>query len=434
MALGGGTFLTQNKVLPGSYINFISAAKAAGTLSERGLAAMPLILDWGVEGSVFKVDAQQFGKSSLEIFGYANGHEKLKGLRDLFKNIKAGYFYRLNGGQKAACVYADAKYSGIRGNDIKIVISKNVDNDSLYDVQTLVGTLKVDLQTVAAMEDLKANAFVDFKAAAEISVTSGTPLSGGTNGDAVTGTDYQLFLDKIEPFAFNALGCPSASAEICSLFAQFTRRMRDEAGVKFQTVLYRNEADFEGVINLQNEVAGDSNPAALVYWTTGAAAGCAVNKSNTNRIYDGEYEVKADYRQAELEEAIKGGKFILHRVGDSIRVLSDINSLTSFDEDKSSNFGSNQTIRVLDQIANDIAVLFNSKYCGSMPNDPAGRISLWNDIVRQHQELEKIRAIENFNPEDVVISKGEDKKAVVIQDAVTITNAMEQLYMLTIIQ
>ncbi|OPX43827.1 phage tail sheath protein [Ruminiclostridium hungatei] len=434
MALGGGTFLTQNKILPGSYINFISAAKAAGTLSERGLAAMPLLLDWGIEGRVFKVDAEQFNKDSLKIFGYGNGHEKLKGLRDLFKNIRAGYFYRLNGGEKAACTYAEAKYSGVRGNDIKIVISKNVDNDSLYDVQTLVGTLKVDLQTVAVMADLKANDFVDFKAAAEISVTSGTPLSGGTNGEAVTGEEYQLFLDKIEPFSFNTLGCPSTSTEINNLFVQFTRRMREEAGVKFQTVVYRTEADFEGVINLQNEVTGDSNPASLVYWTTGAAAGCAVNKSNTNRIYDGEFKVKADYRQAELEEAIRGGKFILHRVGDSIRVLTDINSFTSFNEDKNGNFGSNQTIRVLDQIANDIAVLFNTKYCGSMPNDPAGRISLWNDIVRQHQELEKIRAIENFNPEDVVISKGEDKKAVVIQDAVTITNAMEQLYMLTIIQ
>lgn len=29
MALGGGTFLTQNKVLPGAYINFISVATAS---------------------------------------------------------------------------------------------------------------------------------------------------------------------------------------------------------------------------------------------------------------------------------------------------------------------------------------------------------------------------------------------------------------------
>ena len=34
MALGGGTFVTQNKILPGSYINVISAASASAELSE----------------------------------------------------------------------------------------------------------------------------------------------------------------------------------------------------------------------------------------------------------------------------------------------------------------------------------------------------------------------------------------------------------------
>ena len=70
MALGGGTFVTQNKVLPGSYINFISLAKASATLSDRGIAAMPLELDWGVEGAVFEVTKADFQKNSLEIFGY----------------------------------------------------------------------------------------------------------------------------------------------------------------------------------------------------------------------------------------------------------------------------------------------------------------------------------------------------------------------------
>lgn len=434
MALGGGTFLTQNKVLPGSYINFVSAAKATAALSERGYAAMPLILDWGVEGSVFKVEAADFQKESLKIFGYSYTHEKLKGLRDLFKNIRTGYFYRLNNGVKAACTFATAKYSGIRGNDIKIVIVKNVDNDSMYDVQTLVGATKVDSQTVSAVTELRSNDFVDFISEADISLTSGTPLTGGTNGEAVTGAEYQTFLDKIEAYSFNTLGCLSTSAEITGLFVQFTKRMRNDVGVKFQTVLYRTAGDFEGVINLHNDVEEDVNPASLVYWVTGVTAGCTVNRSNTNKVYDGEFKVNVDFKQSELEAAINGGKFILHRVGDKVRVLTDINSYTSFTEEKNSDFSRNQTVRVLDQIANDIAVLFNTKYCGNVPNDAAGRISLWNDIVRHHQELEKIRAIESFKPEDVVISQGDDKKAVVIQDAVTVTNAMEQLYMTTIVQ
>lgn len=434
MALGGGTFIAQNKILLGSYINFVSASRASATLSDRGVAAMPLVLDWGVDGEVFRVDVEDFQKESLKIFGYPYTHEKLKGLRDLFKNIRTGYFYKLNTGVKASCTYATAKYSGVRGNDLKIVITTNVDDDTKYDVQTYLGTVKVDTQTVSNMSELKSNDFVDFNTQAIISLTAGTPLTGGTNGNELTGTEYQTFLDKIEPYSFNTLGCLSTTSEITDLFVQFTKRMRDEVGVKFQTVVYRTDADYEGVINLYNEVTDDDNPASLVYWVTGISAGCAVNKSNTNKLYDGEFTVNVDFKQSELETGLKAGRFMLHKVGDDVRVLEDINSFITFTDEKNSDFSSNQTIRVLDQIANDIATLFNTKYLGNVPNDNAGRISLWNDIVKHHQELQKIRAIEDFKADDVVVSKGDTKKAVIVSDAVTPTNAMAQLYMTVIVQ
>ena len=94
MALGGGTFVTQNKELPGAYINFVSAASASATLSERGIATMPLELDWGIDGEVFEVTNGDFQKNSLKIFGYDYTHDKLKGLRDLFLNSKP--FIRTN--------------------------------------------------------------------------------------------------------------------------------------------------------------------------------------------------------------------------------------------------------------------------------------------------------------------------------------------------
>ena len=70
MALGGGTFQVQNKVLPGCYINFVSAARATATLSDRGYAAMPLELAWGPAGEVFTVTSEDFQKNSRKIFGY----------------------------------------------------------------------------------------------------------------------------------------------------------------------------------------------------------------------------------------------------------------------------------------------------------------------------------------------------------------------------
>ena len=89
MALGGGVFVTQNKVLPGSYINFVSASAASATLSDRGVAAMPITIGWCVDNEVFTVTAEEFQKDSLKIFGYPYTADELKGLRDLFLNIKA---------------------------------------------------------------------------------------------------------------------------------------------------------------------------------------------------------------------------------------------------------------------------------------------------------------------------------------------------------
>lgn len=426
MALGGGTFVTQNKVLPGSYINFVSLARASATLSDRGVAAMPLELDWGVENAIFEVTKADFQKNSLKIFGYAYTDDKLKGLRDLFMNIRTLYAYRLtSGGTKASNTFATAKFGGIRGNDLKIVIQANVDVPEKFDVKTVLGTSIVDVQTVATSAELVANDFVTWKETA-LAVTASTPLTGGTNG-IVDGTSHQNFLDKIEAYSYNALGVVTTDDTIKGLYANFDKRLREEVGQKFQTVLYKKPFDYEGVVNVKNKVTEDE--AALVYWVTGISAGCDVNKSNLNKKYDGEYTVEADYTQAELEAAIKAGEFTLHKVGSDIRVLADINSLVTVSDTKGEIFKDNQTVRVMDQIANDIAVLFNTKYLGTVPNDAAGRISLWSDIVKHHEQLQEIRAIEDFSDADVVVEQGETKKSVVVNDVVTVVNAMAQLYM-----
>ena len=434
MALGGGTWITQNKKLPGSYINFVSAKRASNLLSERGYVAMPLTLDWGVEGEVITLTNDDFQNKSLEIFGYDYSHEKLQGLRDLFLNAKTLYAYRLGTNTKATCNYCSAKYGGVRGNEIKIVITAVPDSDSTtgYNVKTLLGTVEVDSQDVvgasATTSALTNNEFVTWLPS--VSLTAGTtPLTSGAN-DTIDDNDYTQFLNKIEPYSFNTIGCADTTSSVKSLFVAFTKRMRDEMGIKFQCVLHKYEtADYEGVISVENNT--DAN---LVYWVTGASAGCEINKSNTNKTYNGEFTVDVDYTQTELENAIDAGKFVFHKVGDDIRVLEDINTLTTVTDEKNEDFKNNQTIRVLDQIANDIAVIFNTRYLGKIPNDNSGRISLWNDIVSHHQQLQTLRAIEDFESDNVTVEAGETKKSVVVLDKITPTNCMSQLYMQCIVE
>lgn len=294
----------------------------------------------------------------------------------------------------------------------------------------MLGTKEVDKQIVKTASELVANEFVSFKATT-LTVTAGTALAGGTNG-TVSSTAHQDFLNKLESYSFNAVGCLSKDTSITGLYVQYAKRLRDKLGIKFQAVLYNTSADYEGVINVKN--AADESDIGMIYWVTGVIAGCDINKSNTNKTYDGEYTPKTEYTQAQLETAIDSGEFVLHQVGDQVRVLVDINSLVNTTDEKGEEFKSNQTIRVLDQIATDVASVFNSKYIGKIANNESGRTSLWNDIATLFKSYQQIQAIENFKDTDIAVAIGNDKKSVTIDAAVQIVNAMEKLYMTVVVE
>ena len=441
MALGGGTWQTQNKVLPGYYVNFSSVPRASATLSDRGYAAAPFELNWGPEEQVFPVTSGDMQKNSKTIFGYGYTDPALLPLREIFTRATTVYCYRLGkGAVKATNDLATAKYGGTRGNDIAITVAANVDEGSLWDVSTLVEGAVVDMQTVSKAADLVGNDWVDFKASGTLEATAGKPLEGGENVSSINGESHQAFLDKIEPYSYNVLCCPTADPTTIKLYQQFTSRLRDEVGSKFQLVAWQpTTADYEGIIGVWNKVThssiADVPEHLLVYWLAGAEAGCAVNKSLTNFKYDGELTIDTNYTQAELEAALKAGKLLIHNVNGDPRILDDINTLLTLSDTKGEIFQSNQTMRVCDQIANDTAVLFATKYLGTVPNDASGRSSLWGDITKLIQDLNTIRAVQDFDPEIVTYEQGDAKNAVLCTvDGLNIVNAMAKLYMSVIIQ
>lgn len=588
MALGGGTFLVQNKILPGAYINFVSVAKASATLSDRGFATIPMELDWGPENRIFTVEQGDFQKNSQKIFGYSYTDDKLLPMREIFCHATTVYFFNLlKGGKKAAASGAGlkvtAKYPGIRGNDLSYTVEKN--DDGTFNVLLRLGTAIVseysnltsaeqlfdqddpyvvfstpikeapadnavkaqepeagddlggvkvaDLQKDISFETDGTTAYVTgtLKYVSDYKAYGGTPgveeekkgnyfafstknqehthfrtlkngkeklskrakdddlfvawvkpgdtvtielysseetlskvltydfsrttfenadgtttrlgeqlepaarvfLTDGSNGQ-MDDSAYQTYLDQAESYTFNAMGCPSNKDTVKKLFTSYCERMRDDVGKKFQVVVFRDLDDYEGVVSLKNGLQDDKDNPALIPWLTGVVAGTAVNESATNMVYDGEYQVDTDYTQTELEKGITEGSFMFHKVDDDVKTLRDINTFVSVTDTKSIDFSMNQVIRVLDQIANDIAVLFGKKYIGKVPNDASGRVSLWSDIVAHHKQLETIRAIQDFNSENVIVEAGDTKEAVVVSDTVNPTAAMEKLYMTVYVQ
>lgn len=450
MALGGGTFLFYNKTMPGAYINFISKNRAYAEVADRGFGAMMLSLDWGPSGEVFRVDVDEFQKNCEQYFGYDYGHDKMKGLRDLFIGLKTGYFYRLNSdGAKATNTYATAKYAGVRGNDLGVSVQADPDASGKFIVTTYLTTNDVrktiDKQTsVAKASDLVDNDYVVFSKNGNLVATAYTALTGGTNGTAVTTKDYQDGLDYLEPYYFNILAYPGSDDTVKNLLIAFTTRCRNQTGAKFQLVVHgKTGINNEGVISVQNNVTDSGyEVGSLVYWVAGQEASCNINQSVGNRLYNGEFTVNTKYKQYELEQSIRDGMFMFHTVADpvagkvqgDVRVLKDVNTFTDFSKDKNRDFSLNQVIRVLDNWAIDGGRLFNNNYLGKVQNDDEGRKSLWADLVYLAEEYQRVRAIQGFDDKDIEIPKqGTNKEDVIVNVTIQPTVAMEKLYMTVVV-
>lgn len=435
MSLGGGTFITQNKILPGAYINFVSLSSGVNTFGERGIGAMAFDHDWGID-DIIVVTKADFQKNSRAIFGYEYTHEKLWFIRDFFKHAHTLLCYVANSHSSTAKVaentLARATHKGERGNHLKTVVRVNVDDTSKFDVLTYFDTELIDSQTVKTADELIDNDYVFYKDSATLTATAGLALSGGKDG-STTGDCIQKYIDNLENYTFNAVTILYDEDDFDMLLCEWTKRMREEVGKKFQCITFNNNINHEcDIYTAMNNFEVEDNQ-FINAWVCGAVAGCGINQSLDNILYDGECNLWNTYTQSGLETLLKKGCFVFHKVGSEYRVLKDINHLTEFTNDKGKIFQSNQTVRLCDQIATDTAEIFNSKYLGKVPNDKAGRNALWSDLVKYHNELQKLRAIEDFESDDITVDIGEDKASVLITDIITVVNTMDKLYMNVIV-
>lgn len=434
---GGGKWLTMDKVMPGAYHRFVSTPDGTVAVTDRGNAAIGLDLDWGVDSQIVEVEAMEFLKNSRNIFGYAYSSKELKPIREIFKKAKVLYYYRLNGGgEKATCKWADAKYTGVRGNALRVAIATALDAEGYFDVETYLDNAKIDSQRVKAVTELKDTEFVVWKrTAGTLTAEAGVSFSGGTNGTA-NGESHQAFLDKAERVSFHTLGCNSNDKTTMMLYDSYANRMVDEVGKLFQLVRPAKDssgaevkADSPNIIVVENKVLDTDAPVyASIYWVLGASAGCAVNKTLQNAVYDGEYTLDVDYTQSQLQNFILGGKFAFHEAGKQIRVLDDINSMTTVAEEGQEDFKNNQSVRVYYQQLNDINTEFNNFFQGNTPNDQDGRSAFRGRVINYLDELVKLRAIEPYDAEDVTVARGLAVKDIDLTFPSQAINAMHKLY------
>lgn len=198
--MAGGTWIDQNKVRPGVYINYKSSPQALSTMGERGTVAIARQLSWGEVGKLIAIEDPSDCATKL---GYSSTADEMLFIRQILlgsnrtNGAKKVLVWRLDcaGASKASALLgteagaakAEARYVGTRGNDISIVVTvvNNSDNKPVgYTIQTLLAGKVVESVTVksdATGNQIESNSYVVFSGGA---IKEGTyPLTGGSDGN-----------------------------------------------------------------------------------------------------------------------------------------------------------------------------------------------------------------------------------------------------------
>ena len=440
--MAGGTWSNQNKVRPGVYIRFKTAKAQRLSVGERGTVAIARLLSWGPVGVVSAVEA---GADPTPYTGYPITNANNRFLSEIYKGTnrtngaKKVLLYRLTGTgatQATAAVgelTVTAKYPGVRGNDITVVITEQTDNT--FTVSTVVDGEIVDTQEgITAASGLTTNDWVTWSGAGAITASTGAALTGGTDG-TLGASAYANFLAAIEPYKFDVLIYDGADNTTLGAAAAFVERMAEENGVYTQLVAsgFTTNPDSRYVVNVASGVTlgdgTDLTAAQTTWWAGGALAGASYNESLTYANYPGAVSVSPLMTNSEYVDALKNGKFVLFAEDGQAKVEQDINTLVTYTEDIGKPFSKNRVMRLCSTIANDVYAQFSTNFIGAVNNNEAGRMSLKSAIVGYLLDIQGNQGIQNFSPDDVEIFPGDEIDAILVNIAIQPVDAVEKIYM-----
>lgn len=438
--MAGGTFETYNKVRPGAYINFKSAAQPLNQVGTRGVATLPLAMNYGPNDTLIELTAEQLLDGSCEsIIGCNIMEDESLVYQQVLMDCYKVLLFRLDtAGTKASltlgALTATAKYAGVSGNKISVAIVKN---GEAFDVITSFNGLTRDIQTGTTVGDIESNDFVDFDGVAEslLAANAGGELEDGTNG-VVNNSNYSKYFDLLKVAKWNCMGIPlENSTEVQSRVKEFIEYMRETVGSKVQAVLNNISANYEGIISTVNQGYKSDQyeitPALFVARVTGMEAGCPINKSLTYYTFDDANEIINQYNHDDIVNYLNQGKLLLSSRQDGVVVIEkDINTLHTFTTTKNYPFSKNRVIRTLDQINNDIRLLFEKSYLGKSDNNDDGRNVYKSDIIDYLLKLQKMNTIQNFDgANDISVVQGAHLDEVIVELNIQPVDAMEKMYM-----
>ena len=448
--MAGGSFQSQNKIRPGAYIKFQGVPSNDNIVGSRGIVTMAAPIGWGPEDELIKVTVADLYSNKLEkILGFNVYSANAKLFKAALENAHTLLVYRADKGGTKASVQIDvasnkklkvtAKYAGTTGNNISISIKEAFAGG--YSVNTFLGSTQKDSQVVTDIKDLVANDFVTFEGEGVIAQTAvNTLLTGGTNGTP-SNQMYTEYLAKLKTTQFDTLAAfKIGETELFNggTIKEFIQEMRETRGIKCQAVINNYvAANYEGVISTYNQGVKYADGTELtaeefVVWMAGATAGADVTESNTYKVVANAVEVTGNVLEDDIETLITSGYVIISKRRDgAIVVEKDINTLVNLRDDVTDAFKENKVIRLLDAVANHIALDFEQNYAGKVSQDESGRALFKASIISYLTELQNAGAIINFNSTtDVMVEAGEQVDAYYSEIYIQPTYSVDKLYMI----
>lgn len=447
--MAGGVFQSQNKIRPGAFIKFQGVPSKENIVGSRGIVTFAAPLNWGPEGEIIKITVSDLYNNNLEKLIGANIYSNdAKLVKAALENAHTLLLYRGDkGGKKAKAgisigevtLNVEAKYAGTAGNKISVAVKQAYNGG--YAVNTYLGSTQKDSQVVSNINELVANDFVTFSGEGAIaSEAVNTLLTGGENGTFET-TDYDNYLALLKTTQFDTLAAynfsKSASFFTGTSIKEFVQEMRETRGIKCQAVINNFiNANYEGVISTNGqgvkyadgtELSGDE----FVVWVAGATAGADITESNTYKIVNNAVEITNDVLEDDIESLITQGYLLLSKRRDGAIVIEkDINTLVTLKDDVTEAFKENKVIRLLDAVANHIALDFEQNYIGKVNNDSTGQALFKTSIISYLSNLQNSGAIINFNSaEDVTVEAGEQVDSFYSEIYIQPTYSVDKLYM-----
>ena len=399
---------------------------------------------------MIKVTLSYLYSNKLEkILGFNVYSASAKLFRAALENAHTLLVYRADKGGTKASVQIDvasnkklkvtAKYAGTTGNNISISIKEAYAGG--YSINTFLGSTQKDSQIVADIKDLVANDFVTFEGEGVIAQTVvNTLLTGGTN-ETPNNQKYTEYLAKLKTTQFDTLAAfKIGETELFNggTIKEFIQEMRETRGIKCQAVINNYvAANYEGVISTYNQGVKYADGTELtaeefVVWMAGATAGADVTESNTYKVIANAVEVTGNVLEDDIESLITSGYVIISKRRDgAIVVEKDINTLVNLRDDVTDAFKENKVIRLLDAVANHIALDFEQNYAGKVVQDANGRALFKASIISYLTELQNSGAIINFNSStDVSVEAGEQVDAYYSEIYIQPTYSVDKLYMI----